>query len=73
MNKDLPELIQKNASIDGEDDEDPMPTTFNLDTLEMAPTGMGSMGIPSFWLKGMPEDDESSVKDSVTSETPNCK
>ena len=62
MSKDLQELIQKDASIDGEGDEDPMLVTTNLDTYEIAPAGTGSMGTPSFWCKGIPEEDESSVK-----------
>ena len=33
----------------------------------MALGGTGSTGTPSFCLKGIPQEDESSVKDSVTS------
>ena len=50
MSKDLQELIQKDAGTDGEGDQDPMPVTTNLDTYETAPVGMGSIGIPFFWL-----------------------
>ena len=37
-----------------------------LDTTESAPTGTSSIGTPWSWLEGIPEEEESSVKDSVT-------
>ena len=76
ISKDLQELIQKDAGTDGEDEEDPVPVTTNLDTAESAPAGTSSIGTPWSWLEGIPEEEESSVKDSVTSglplKTANC-
>ena len=62
ISKDLQELIQKDASTDKEDDEDPMPTTINLDTVELASIRIDSIGTPSFWLRGIPQEDQSSVE-----------
>ena len=39
---------------------------MNLDTYKTASVGTGSIGTPSFCLKGIPKEDESNVKDSVT-------
>ena len=46
ISKDLQELIQKDAGTDGEDEEDPVPATTNLDTAESAPIGTSSIGTP---------------------------
>ena len=65
ISKDLQELIQKEVGTDGEEEEDPVPATINLDTAESAPAGTSSIGTPWSWLEGIPEEEESSVKDSV--------
>ena len=69
ISKDLQELIQKDAGADEEDegDEDPIPAITNWDTVESAPAGTSSIGTPWSWLEGIPEEEESSVKDLVTS------
>ena len=46
ISKDLQELIQEDAGIDREDEEDPIPATTNLDTAESAPIGTSSIGTP---------------------------
>ena len=70
ISKDLQELIQKDASTDGEDEEDPIPATTNLDIAESALALRDSTSTPSLWLEGIPKGEESSVKDSVTSGLP---
>ena len=67
INKDLQELIQKDAGTDGEDGVDPVPAATNWDIPESAPVGKSSIGTPWSWLEGIPEEEESNVKDSVTS------
>ena len=42
----------------------------NWDILESAPVGKSSIGTPWSWLGRIPEEEESSVKDSVTSGLP---
>ena len=46
ISKDLQELIQKDAGTDGEDEEDPVPVTTNLDIAKSAPVGTSSIGTP---------------------------
>ena len=46
ISKDLQELIQKDAGTGGEDEEDPVPATTNLDTAESALARTSSIGIP---------------------------
>ena len=40
--------------------------TINLDAAESAPTEIVSMDTPCSWLEGIPEEEESSAKNSVT-------
>ena len=70
ISKDLQELIQNDASTNGEDDEDPVPMTINQDVAKSAPTRTFSTSTPWSWLTGIPKEDESSFKDSVTSGLP---
>ena len=70
ISKYLQELIQRDTSIDGEDEADPVPATTNLDAAELAPTEIVLIGTSWSWLEGIPEEEESSVKDSVTSVLP---
>ena len=72
ISKDLQELIQKDAGAEEEDeaDEDLAPGTTNGDTVELSPAATSSMGTPWSWLRGIPEEEESSMKDSVTSGIP---
>ena len=63
-------MIQREAGTDGEDETDPAPAATNWDILESAPTGTSSMGTPWSWLGRIPEEEESSVKDSATSGLP---
>ena len=70
ISKDLQELIQKGASTNGEDEEDPVLATTNLNTAESAPIGTSSIGTPWSWLGKILEEEESSVKDLVTSGLP---
>ena len=46
ISKNLQELIQKDAGTNGEDEEDPVPMTTNLDTAESALAGTSSIGTP---------------------------
>ena len=62
ISKDLQELIQRDAGIDGEDEADPAPAAINLDAAELAPTKTVSTGAPWSWLAGIPEEEESNVK-----------
>ena len=66
ISKDLQDLIQKDPGTDGEDEEDPVVVTTNLDTTELAPAGTSSIGTPWSWLEGILEEEESSVKHLVT-------
>ena len=67
INKDLQGLIQKDAGTDGEDEADSASAATNWDIPESAPVGTSSISTPWSWLEGIPEEEESSVKDSVTS------
>ena len=62
MSKELQELIQGDAGIDGEEEADLVLVTTNLDTTKLAPTGTSSIGTPWAWLEGIPKEEESSVK-----------
>ena len=66
VSKDLQELIQKDVGTDREDEEDPVLATTNLDIAESAPAGTSSIYTPWSGLEGIPEEEESSMKDSVT-------
>ena len=70
ISKDLQELIQRDAGTNGEDEADPAPMTTNLDATESAPTKTIPIGTPWSWLEGKPEEEESNIKDSVTSGLP---
>ena len=64
--KDLQEPIQKEAGTDGEDETDPAPAATNWDILESALARTSSIGTHWPWLRRIPEEEESNVKDSVT-------
>ena len=70
INKDLSELIQKDVGIDEKDEADLAPAATNWDIAESAPNGTSLIGTPWSWLEGIPEEEESSMKDSVTSWLP---
>ena len=70
ISKDLQELVQRDAGIDEEIDEDPTLAIVNLDAAKSAPVGRDSTSTHSLWLEGIPEGEESSVKNSVTSGLP---
>ena len=60
ISKHLQELIQKDASTDGEDETDPALAATNWDILESAPVGTSSISTPWSWLGRIPEEEESS-------------
>ena len=66
ISKDVQELIQRDAGTDGEDETDMALVITNLDVAESAPTKTVSIGTPWSWLEGIPKEEESSVKDSMT-------
>ena len=70
ISKDLQELVQKVAGTDEEAGKDPVSGIVYLDATESAPVGKDSTSTPSLWLGGIPEGEESIVKDSVTSGLP---
>ena len=70
ISKDLQEMIQRDIGTNGEDEADLAPATINLDAVESAPTETVQSGTPWSWLAGIPEEEESSVKDSMTSGLP---
>ena len=70
INKDLQELIQKEAGTDGEEETDPAPAATNWYILESPPDGTSSIGTTWSWLGGIPKEEEPNVKDSVTSGLP---
>ena len=70
ISKDLQEMIQRDASTDGEDEADLAPATTNLDVAVSAPIETVPLGTSWSWLKGIPEEEESSIKDPITSRLP---
>ena len=55
---------------DGEDEVNPAPVTINLDITESAPAETFSTVTPWSWLVGILVEEESNVKDSLTSGLP---
>ena len=70
ISTDLQVLSQKDADPDGEGDGDLVLVSTNLDAPESAPARTLSIGARWSWLAGIPEEEESSVKDYVTSTLP---
>ena len=77
MSNELQELVQRDASIEGEEETKPLLATINWDKELLAPTATSSLEQPVFstpspWLARIPESEEgkASVKDSVTSGVP---
>ena len=77
MSNELQELVQRDASIEGEEETKPLLATINWDKELLAPTATSSLeqtvfSTPSPWFAGTRESEEekSNMKGSVASRLP---